>query len=142
MSVSHSTPSKRTEQNASARQDYDSPWKEIRARFFPDFMAFFFPDIRAAIDWSRGFEFLDTEMQKIIVEAAMGRRLADKLVKVYLLDRREVWLLIHIEAQGKREEGFAKRMLVYHYRIFEKHEQHKIMIGNRWRRIRIHSRSW
>jgi hypothetical protein len=110
-------------QNQLARQDYDSPWKDILVRFFPDFMAFFFPDIHAAINWSRGFEFLDTELQKISVKAAIGRRLVDKLVKVYLRNGREVWVLIHIEIQGKREKGFTLRMFVYHYRIFNLHNR-------------------
>jgi hypothetical protein len=112
-----------SKQNQPARQDYDSPWKDILVRFFPDFMAFFFPDIHAAINWSRGFEFLDTELQKISVKAAIGRRLADKLVKVFLQDGREVWVLIHIEIQGRRETGFARRMFIYLYRIFNLHNR-------------------
>jgi len=46
--------------------DYDSPWKEIIEQFFPEFIAFFFPHIFADIDWSRGYEFLDKELQKIV----------------------------------------------------------------------------
>lgn len=26
------------------RDEYDSPWKQLLERFFPEFMAFFFPD--------------------------------------------------------------------------------------------------
>jgi len=89
-------------------------------RCFPAFMRFFYPDIAAAIDWSRGFEPLETELQKIAVKAALGRRLADKLIKVWLLDGRAVWVLIHIEVQGRREKGFGQRMFVYFYRIFER----------------------
>ncbi len=129
MKAGSPTTAKRKQSSSSARQDYDSPWKDILARFFPHFMAFFFPDIYAAIDWSRGFEFLDTELQKITARAAVGRRLADKLVKVYLRDGREVWLLIHIEIQGKREKGFARRMFVYHYRIFNLHNRKVVSLA-------------
>jgi hypothetical protein len=66
--------------------DYDSPWKEALDRFFERCMAFFFPRIHADIDWTRGYEMLDKELQPIIRRAATGRRYVDKLVKVYLKD--------------------------------------------------------
>lgn len=120
-------------------QEYDSPWKEMLSLFFRDFVTFFFHDLDTAIDWSRGFEFLDKELQKITVKSKLGRRLADKLVKVFLLDGREVWVLVHIEVQGKRERRFAERMFVYHYRIFDSFGQKVISMAiltdddTRWR---------
>ncbi len=68
--------------------DYDSPWKEMLDGYFPDFMALFFPDAYQDIDWSRGYESLDTELQQIVRDAELGRRLADKLMKVW---RRPGW---------------------------------------------------
>lgn len=62
--------------------EYDSPWKVILERYFQDFMAFFFPDAHDDIDWNRGYESLDTELQKIVRDAEIGKRLADKLIKV------------------------------------------------------------
>jgi hypothetical protein len=100
--------------------DFDSPWKEAIEVLFPAFMAFFFPDIAAAIDWSRGYEFLGKELEKITRDATLGRRYADKLVKVFLLGGQEAWLLIHIEIQGYWDAGFPKRMYVYNYRIFDR----------------------
>src|SRR5712691_12375256 len=61
--------------------DYDSPWKEMLDGYFPAFMAFFFPEAHADIDWSRGYESLDTELQQIVRDAALGTRLADKLMQ-------------------------------------------------------------
>jgi hypothetical protein len=66
-----------------ARDDYDSPWKEALDGYFPEFLALLFPVIHAEIDWSRGFEFLDKELQQVVRDAELGRRYADKLVKVY-----------------------------------------------------------
>lgn len=43
--------------------DYDSPWKEILERYFEDFMRFFFPSIHSSIDWLKGYNFLDKELQ-------------------------------------------------------------------------------
>ena len=42
-------------------------------------------------------------------------------MKVYLRDGTEEYLLIHIEVQGYEEEGFAKRMYVYNYKIFDRY---------------------
>jgi hypothetical protein len=67
-----------------ATPDYDTPWKDLLDRFFEAFMAFFFAEAHAQIDWLRGFEFLDKELQKITADAAIGRRSVDKLVKVWL----------------------------------------------------------
>ena len=46
--------------------DYDSPWKEVLDCYFEAFMAFCFPQAHAEIDWSRGYEFLDKELQQVV----------------------------------------------------------------------------
>jgi hypothetical protein len=91
--------------------------------FLPHFLSFFFPEIHQAIDWSRGYESLDKELHQIIRGAKMGRRLADKLFKVWRKDGEEAWLLIHIEVQGQREEEFPERMFVYSYRIYDRYRR-------------------
>jgi hypothetical protein len=101
--------------------DYDSPWKEALEQYLEAFLAFFFPDVHAGIAWDRGYEFLDTELERVVRDATVGRRYADKLVKVFLLDGHETWLLIHIEIQGYPDPAFAQRMFVYHYRIFDRY---------------------
>ena len=58
--------------------DYDSPWKEMLDGYFPAFMAFFFPEAHADIDWTRGYESLDTDLQQIVRDAALGTRLTIK----------------------------------------------------------------
>jgi hypothetical protein len=87
--------------------------------YFPQFMAFFSPPAFAEIDWSRGHAFLDQELQQVVRDAATGGRRVDKLVKVFLLDGAETWLLIHVEVQGQSEEEFPERMFIYHYRIYD-----------------------
>ena len=39
--------------------DYDSPWKEAVEHYFPDFMAFYFPEAYDCFDWSLGYAFLE-----------------------------------------------------------------------------------
>ena len=101
--------------------DYDSPWKEAIEQYFAAFLAFFFPVVHAGIAWDRGYEFLDTELERVVRDATIGRRYADKLVKVFLVGGTETWLLIHIEIQGYPDPDFARRMFVYYYRIFDRY---------------------
>jgi hypothetical protein len=109
--------------------DYDSPWKEALDVYFRAFLAFFFPHIHNDIDWSRGFESLDTELQRIAPRAAHGRRHVDKLVKVWRKNGREVWVLIHVEVQTQRQRGFPKRMYVYNYRISDRYGRRVVSLA-------------
>ncbi len=99
--------------------DYDGAWKDALDAYFEAFLAFFFPLVHADIDWSRGWESLDAELQKLMPAAAHGRRYADKLVKVWLRDGTETWLLIHIEVQSQYDPDFGRRVYIYNYRIFD-----------------------
>ena len=54
--------------------DDDSPWKTILERYFSDFLAFFFPEAHAGIDWTHGYTLLDKELQKVVRDAKLGRR--------------------------------------------------------------------
>ena len=107
--------------NESIHDDYDSPWKEALENYFPEFLALFFPAIHGGLDWSRKYEFLDKELQRIVRDAEIGRRYADKLVKVWTPEGRETWILIHVEVQGQSDAAFDERMYIYNYRIFDRH---------------------
>ncbi len=92
-------------------------------------MAFFFPEINANINWSRGYEFLDKEFQQVVKDAEIGRREADKLVKVWRGDGTEVWVLIHVEIQSQAASDFAERMYVYNYRIFDMYRRSVVSLA-------------
>jgi hypothetical protein len=98
--------------------DYDSPWKEALDYFFEAFLELFFPQAHADIDWSRGWESLDKELQQIVPEAEIGRRSVDKLVKVWLKSGQEQWVLVHFEVQMPEEAKFPWRMYVYMIDLF------------------------
>jgi len=104
--------------------DYDTPWKEILDAYFEAFMAFFFPTANGQIDWTRGYEFLDKELQQVAPSADLGRRLVDKLAKVWRRNGEETWVLAHVEIQGDPESAFAERMYVYNYRLFDRYHLH------------------
>lgn len=109
--------------NKAPQTEYDSPWKQILQLYFQDFMLFFFPQAHSEIDWSRGFEFLDQEFQQVVRDAELGKRLIDKLVKIYRTGGEESWLLIHVEVQSQEETDFPRRMFVYNYRIFDRYNR-------------------
>jgi hypothetical protein len=92
-------------------------------------MAFFFPQADAEIDWTRGYEMLDKELQPIVRQAKQGRRYVDKLVKVWLKSGGERWLLVHVEVQAWKEGDFPKRMHVYNHRIFDRYDREVISLA-------------
>lgn len=109
--------------------DYDSPWKEVLEHYLPDFFAFFFPQAHAEIDWARGYEFLDKELQQVVHDAELGRRLADKLVRVWRSSGTEAWVLVHIEVQTQAEVGFAQRMFGYYYRLLDRYNRQVVSLA-------------
>jgi hypothetical protein len=111
------------------RADYDGAWKEGVEQYFEAFLAFFFPEIQAEIDWERGYEFLDQELQQLMRESEIGKQFVDKLIKVWLKDGKETWLLIHLEIQSQVDTNFTKRMFSYHYRIFDRYNQEVVSLA-------------
>ncbi|HEX5343797.1 MAG TPA: DUF4351 domain-containing protein [Duganella sp.] len=103
--------------------DYDTPWKEVVTRYFPEFMAFYFPEAHALIDWSRPYAFLDQELAALSRDAAVGKRILDKLVRLHLLGGSEHWVLMHLEVQGWRDASFAERIFTYHYRVYDRYRK-------------------
>ncbi|MGK7877867.1 MAG: Rpn family recombination-promoting nuclease/putative transposase [Xenococcaceae cyanobacterium] len=115
--------------NSQPHSDYDSPWKEALDVYFEDFLAFFFPQAHREINWERGYETLDKELQQVVRDADLGKRLADKLVKVWLHDGEETLVLVHIEIQGQYDVNFAQRMFVYHYRIYDRYNTQVVSLA-------------
>jgi hypothetical protein len=111
------------------RADLDSPWKDILRAYFPQAIAFFFPQTAELIDWSKPYEFLDKEFQAVSQDAELGRRYADQLVKVWLKGGEQIWLLLHLEVQSQSESGFEERMFTYSIRIFDQFRQVPISLA-------------
>ncbi len=99
----------------------DTLWKGILEDLFDDFLRFVYPNADEIFDMARGFEFLDKELEDIFPQTDEENiRYVDKLVKVWLKDGTEKWILFHVEAQGKTEKNFSERMYIYNYRIRDK----------------------
>ena len=96
----------------------------------------------------RGFEPLDKELQKVMVEAETGRRYVDKLVKVWRNDSVEEWVLIHIEVQHSQGTDFPHRMFVYYYRLLDRYNRKVAglaVLGDddaKWRPDRYYDELW
>ena len=101
----------------------DILWKGILEDLFADFLIFFIPDAPQQIDFDRGFEFLDKELEQVFPpdEDIFKPRHIDKLVKVFTRQGDEHWVLIHIEVQGQADKTFAQRMFTYYSRLFDRY---------------------
>ncbi len=110
--------------------DNDNAWKEILdEHYFPKFMTFYFPKTYRIIDFKRPIEFLDKEFQKIGIIGEVGNKRVDKLVKVFLKDGTEKWLLVHVEIQASAERGFEERLYMYNYHIFNRYHKDVITLA-------------
>lgn len=118
-----------SDQEDSRRADHDSPWKMALESYFKEFLGLLFPAINQQVDWSKGYSFLDKELQQITPDADSGRRHADKLIKVYARDGSETWVLIHVEVQGEPEEAFAERMYTYQYRLRDRYKMDVVSLA-------------
>jgi len=110
--------------NKPPRQD-DRLWKSILETVFEDFLLFFYPNANDIFDFSKGVTYLDKELDLLFPpeEGARGVRFVDKLVKVYLKDGSEKYILIHIEVQSQKgNNDLEKRMFRYFYRVKDKYD--------------------
>jgi len=108
---------------APKREDYDSPWKDAVEQHFPEFVAFYFPQAHREIDWSKGYQFLDQELQAVVRDAELGRRYVDKLALVTLHSGEQKRIYVHVEVQGRPEDAFSERVFVYNYRLYDRYRQ-------------------
>ncbi len=102
--------------------DFDSNWKFLIEKYYFQFIAFFIPDLYADIDTTRTPVFLDNELHLIWRSMKTGLKMTDKLMKVWLKNGDEQWVLVHIEVQARFETLFSKRMFTISYRILDKHK--------------------
>jgi len=103
----------------------DSLWKAILEDVFDDFLRFFFPNANELFDFSRPFEFLDKELEQILLVGSedFSSRYVDKLVKVFTKGGIEQWILVHVEVQGSTDKAFSHRMFQYFYRIYDRYQR-------------------
>lgn len=114
-----------TRNSTDKQSEYDSAWKDLIEELFGHFLEFFFPDIYRDIDFEKPVEFLDKESRPETPEDAVGKRLADVLARVHLIDGsvKCICIFIHIEVEGTPRAGFMERMYIYNYRSYDKNKK-------------------
>ncbi len=98
---------------------FDAGWKLALRSFLPECLLLLFPALYAQIDWSRGVEFLNTELFSPVPAGSSGQMHVDVLARVYFRDGTTRVVLLHIEIQAQRTEDFQLRIFVYHARVFD-----------------------
>ncbi len=128
--------------------NYDNSWKDILDDFLEEFMKLFFPAAYDDIDWGKGYKSLEKELSQIASEAAVGRRVVDKLLSVYRKNGEEKWVYIHVEVQSQRDSDVAERMYIYNsllYLRFKKPVMSLLVLGDNqlsWRPERFEYDLW
>jgi predicted transposase YdaD len=129
---------------STSSDDYDSPWKDAVTRYFPEFMAFYFPIAHGEIDWQQPCVFLEQELAQVVHDAELGRRRVDKLVRVVKRGGMDEWVFVHIDVQGRFDKKFAERVFVYNYRIYDRYRRPVASLavladtGARWKPVSFH----
>ncbi len=103
----------------------DLLWESILEQTFVHFLEFFFPNAGDIFDLERPFDYLDKEFETLFPPEPNGKGLVyvDKLVKVYLRDGREQFVLCHVEVQSSCGKGnLAERMFQYFYKISDRYK--------------------
>lgn len=104
------------------RSKTDDAWKLVIEKYLKEFLQLCWNQAYQEIDWNKPYEFLEQEL-KTIVQFYNKKRISDKLIKVFLKNGKEQWLLIHFEVQGREEVDFEERMYVSNYRIFDRYQK-------------------
>jgi len=85
---------------------------------FEEFREFFYPVAHADIDWSRGYEILNTELEKILTEAEVGKGFTEILVKVYRKNGEQRYVLVHIKVISDYEADLPERIYLYNSVVY------------------------
>lgn len=102
---------------------YDSPWKEAIEAYFEPFLAFYFSDAHAQIDWSADVVFLEQELRSAMHDVPPESSYVDKLARVTRKGGEPGWVYVHLEVQGEQQTQFPARMFRYHSRLYERYQQ-------------------
>ena len=108
--------------------DYDELWKDFIAEFWREILEKFIPDLYAKTDLKHEHEFLDKELHEITSalepeDSISRKRYVDELMKIFLQDGSDEWVLLHIEIQDKGGENISLRMFRYYCLIFIRHSR-------------------
>lgn len=97
---------------------YDILWKAIIQDMTEDFIRFYFVDADEKFDLSKGFHFMDKELDQLSPSDDMqASKYIDQLISIYIRSLQEDYFMLHVEVQNQKVVGFEERMYNYYYRI-------------------------
>lgn len=103
-------------------QTNDILWKGVIEDLFEPLLRFFFKDADQLFDFSKGFVFLDKELETISRNPEPQHpRVVDKLVQVCSRQNAKQRFLVYLTVQEYADADFAQRMFIYYCRILDKY---------------------
>lgn len=109
--------------NNDERANYGSAWDEILEAYLFD-MIKYLPNIAAAIDLELPYELLNNDFQQMTRYVEFNQGYTSKLVRVWLNQQEEEWIMIHIQVQGGYFEELPSKMYHINYGVFERYGKH------------------
>ena len=105
------------------RKKNDIITKAAFVEWFADLLRFLYTDADEVFDLGRGVTAMEKELLEIMPERERigGTLLADLLMKVYLRNGTEQWLLIHLEVEAGSSKRFAERLWRYYIRLTDRY---------------------
>jgi hypothetical protein len=107
----------------------DSGWKTILDAYFRQLIEFFYPCLYRKIDWPKGYQFLDRELDAIMRQTSVGKRSVDKLVQVHAYEGKQAVVLLHLEVQSTRQSRFSRRLFEYYCRLYLRYQQPIVVLA-------------
>ena len=101
---------------------YDIQWKNIIKTFFFPMLQSLMPKLAADADSTREPEYLEQELSDLTATIDGPTQHVDILAKVPMKKpHRDIWLVLHIEVQGKKGGDLPERMFFYNSALRLKH---------------------
>jgi hypothetical protein len=91
--------------------EFDGVWKEALAALFRHLLRLHRPAEAEQVDWQKGVDALETEIQKMLPASQIGVKRIDKLFKVYLHNGEVRYY--HVEVQCWYDSNFEHRVYIY-----------------------------
>lgn len=113
--------------NNHKRSDYENAWKEVIETYFIDMLKYL-PNIAARVDMELPYEFLNRDFQQMNRDVEPGREYTSKIVRVWLNQEEEEWVIIHLQVQGEYFEHLPRKMFTQTGRIFERYDKRPLTL--------------
>ena len=110
---------------------YDKAYKWLITYFLEDAIEFLHPNLYVLIDWDKEVTFQEQELANISNNNNKLYSKVDKLIEFTLLNKKRIFILLHIEIQQSNPNEIAKRMFNYYTHLILKYpdkEVHSLLV--------------